>query len=259
MSARPRGLAQSWARVAIPGRAYDNMTSQGEGFALEFMGMAAAGERPLRAWIDSLVIAGWTGRDSQAVARHIEELAKMGVAPPKTTPIFYRVAARLLTTAAEIQVVGRDCSGEVEPVLLALSDGLWVGVGSDHTDRKLESVGVTVAKQLCAKPLSAQLWRFDELEAHWDQLIIRSFAIHEGRRRLYQQGTLANLRHPRDLMALYLGGERLLPAGSVMFCGTMAVEGAITFADGYELELEDPVRGRRLNHRYRVQPLPVAG
>ena len=37
-----------------------------------------------------LVIAGWTGRDEAALRKHIEELAAIGVKPPKTTPIFYR-------------------------------------------------------------------------------------------------------------------------------------------------------------------------
>jgi hypothetical protein len=235
------------------------MTPRSDDFALDFTAVTAEAERPMRARIESLVIAGWTGRDLQAVTRHIEELARMGVAPPTTTPIFYRAAARLLTTAEEIQVVGRDSSGEVEPVLVATADGLWVGVGSDHTDRKLERVGVTVAKQLCAKPVSARLWNFEEIQPHWDQLIVRSFALLAGRRRLYQQGMLSQLRHPRELMALYRGGEGRLPPGCVMFCGTMAVEGEIAFADAYELELEDPVRHLCLNHRYRVQPLPLAG
>jgi hypothetical protein len=37
-------------------------------------------------------------------------------------------------------VSGPDSSGEVEFVLLAKPDGLWVTLGSDHTDRKAETV-----------------------------------------------------------------------------------------------------------------------
>ena len=58
--------------------------------------------------IRSLVIAGWTGRDEAALKKHIRELEELGVKPPKTTPIFYRVSANLLTTATEIQVSGPD-------------------------------------------------------------------------------------------------------------------------------------------------------
>ena len=100
--------------------------------------------------VDQLIIAGWTGRDEAALRRHIRELEELGVKPPKTTPIFYRVAAHLLTHASEIQVSGPDTSGEVEFVLLAKPDGLWVTVGSDHTDRKAETIGVSLSKQLCA-------------------------------------------------------------------------------------------------------------
>ena len=97
-----------------------------------------------------LVIAGWTGRDQAALQKHIRELEAIGVKPPKTTPIFYRVAANLLTTASEIQVSGADTSGEVEFVLLNTSSGIRVAVGSDHTDRKAETIGVSLSKQLCA-------------------------------------------------------------------------------------------------------------
>ena len=53
--------------------------------------------------------------------------------------------------ATEIEVSGPDTSGEVEYVLVQRPDGLWVTVGSDHTDRKAETVGVSLSKQLCAK------------------------------------------------------------------------------------------------------------
>jgi hypothetical protein len=42
---------------------------------------------------NNLVIAGWTGRDEVALKKHIRELEEIGVRPPKTTPIFYRVSA----------------------------------------------------------------------------------------------------------------------------------------------------------------------
>src|SRR5579862_2224452 len=56
------------------------------------------GAQAFEARIDRLVIAGWTGRDRAAVLAHIRELELLGVRPPRTTPIFYRAAATLLTT-----------------------------------------------------------------------------------------------------------------------------------------------------------------
>jgi hypothetical protein len=80
-----------------------------------------------------LVLAGWTGRDQAGVQHHIDELRALGVAPPSRTPLFYRVDPALLAgPVGEITVVGEASSGEAEVVLLQMSDGLWVGLGSDH-------------------------------------------------------------------------------------------------------------------------------
>ena len=209
--------------------------------------------------IQHLVIAGWTGRDAAAVEHHIAELEKLGVKRPKTTPIFYRVAASLLTTAGAIEVAGSESSGEVEPVLVSRADGLWVTVGSDHTDRRLETVGVTLSKQVCPKPVAPSLWHFSDVSGHWDRLILRSHATIDGKRRLYQEGPVAMLRPPADLMARYLGRDGVLPAGSAMFCGTLGVIGGIAPAERFEIELEDPVLARRISHAYAVKPLPVEG
>jgi Protein of unknown function (DUF2848) len=200
--------------------------------------------------VDELVIAGWTGRDEAALRKHISELEELGVKPPKTTPIFYRVAAELLTHANSIQVSGSDTSGEVEFVLLAKPDGLWVTVGSDHTDRKAETIGVSLSKQLCAKPIAKDAWRYDDVKEHWERLVLRSWADGE----LYQEGPVTAMRSPEDLLSRYS-----LKLGWVMFCGTLAAKGGIRPAKVFGMELEDPVRKRKLAHEYRVHVLPVEG
>jgi len=200
--------------------------------------------------IDQLVIAGWTGRDEAALRRHIRELEEIGVKPPKTTPIFYRVAADLLTQATAIQVSGAETSGEVEFVLLAKPEGLWVTVGSDHTDRKAETIGVSLSKQLCAKPIARDAWRYDEVKDHWERLVLRSWADGE----LYQEGPVTAMRSPEDLLSRYP-----LKPGWAMFCGTLAAKGGIRPATVFRMELEDPVRSRRLAHEYRITVLPVEG
>src|SRR5256885_9695 len=107
--------------------------------------------------IDHLIIAGWAGRDAAAIEHHIEELAALGIPRPSTTPVYYRIAAATLTQAERFVVLGPDSSGEVEPVIVSLADGLWIGVGSDHTDRKAETVGIALSKQLCGKSIGRQL------------------------------------------------------------------------------------------------------
>ena len=207
--------------------------------------------------VRDLVIAGWTGRDIAALEKHIRELEAIGVKRPKTTPIFYRVAASLLTSDNTIEVLGDQSSGEVECVVYCLEEGLFVGVGSDHTDRKAEAVGVSLSKQMCAKPVSREVWRLEDVAVHWDKLVLRSYVSTEGRRRLYQEGPVAAMRPPTELFKLYCGG--LLPAGTAMFCGTLAVHGGIAPSETFEMELEDPVQGRKITHSYRVKTLPDQG
>jgi hypothetical protein len=215
------------------------------------------GSSAAHAAIDTLIIAGWTGRDPVAMEAHIVELEKLGVKRPASTPIFYRTAAQLLTQAPAIEVVGGDSSGEVEPVIFSLPDGLWLGIGSDHTDRKVETVGIAISKQLCAKPVGKTLWRFESVAKHWDELIIRSYATRNGKRWLYQEGALAKMRHPDDLIERY--GVKSLPVGTAMFCGTLAVHGEIAPSDMFDIELEDQVSNRKISHSYRITTLPIAG
>ena len=220
---------------------------------------SGSGTRTGPAIIDTLIIAGWTGRDVAALEAHIRELEALGIKRPKSTPIFYRVAAALLTTADEIQVIGADSSGEVEPIVFSLDDGLWVGVGSDHTDRKAEAIGVTLSKQMCAKPVGRRVWAYDEVAPHWDKLILRSWTHGQQGRRLYQEGPVSTMRPPTELMRRYMGKDGRLPPGTAMFGGTLAAHGGIAAADAFEIELEDPVIRRKITHRYAIKSLPVEG
>jgi hypothetical protein len=178
------------------------------------------------------------------------------VPAPSGVPLFYRLAVTQLTQTGNLQVLGPDTSGEVEPVIVSLADGLWVTLGSDHTDRKAETIGVALSKQLCAKVLGRQLWRFEEVAPHWDQLVLRARAVIGGQRVLYQEGAVAGIRPPQALIDA-CSGDAGLPAGSVMFCGTLGAIGGVRPGSRFEMELEDPVLGRRLAHDYDIEALPV--
>jgi hypothetical protein len=200
--------------------------------------------------ISDLVIAGWTGRDEAALRKHIRELEEIGVKPPKTTPIFYRVSANLFCHSGEIQVSGPDTSGEVEFVLIKTENDLRLAVGSDHTDRKAETIGVSLSKQLCAKPVSRDSWRYVEVQPHWEKLVLRAWS--DGK--LYQEGPVTTMRSPEDLLDSYP-----LQSGQAMFCGTLAAIGGIRPGSVFRMELSDPVLGRKLRHEYSIKVLPVEG
>jgi hypothetical protein len=193
--------------------------------------------------ITDAVVAGWTGRDAAAVEKHIRELEALGVKRPATAPIFYRVSASRLTTAETIEVVGETSGGEVEFVLLQHGGRLWVGTGSDHTDREVEKYGVTVSKQMCDKPMAPVFWAYE--------------------------GPVSAMLHPRDLMERHSASkdarERAddrsgrLPENTLMFCGTLAARGGVRATRDFAFELEDPVLGRKIAHAYRVRTLPILG
>ena len=213
---------------------------------------------PLTLAIDQAVIAGWTGRDPVARDKHIAELEAIGIARPATTPIYYRVSARRLTTADVIEVCGEDSSGEVEFVLIGWQGRTFVGLGSDHTDRKVEAYSVTVSKQMCDKPMAPELWELEDVIDHWDRMILRAHAWIDGARVLYQEGTLDAMLPVKELIERGFGGKGL-PDGCAMFGGTFAAKGGIRPADRFEFELEDPVLKRTIKHGYDVVTLPVLG
>jgi hypothetical protein len=208
--------------------------------------------------IDHLVIAGWTGRDRAAVEKHIAELGAIGVKPPATTPIFYRASAARLTIADSIEVLGAASSGEAEFVLLQHDGRLWVGTGSDHTDREVETYGVSVSKQMCDKPIAPEFWPMVDVAPHWDKLILRAYIKENGKRTLYQEGAVTAMLDPLDLIGRYTGKSGL-DEGTLMFCGTLSARGGVRPSEEFAFELEDPVRGRKIQHRYSIRNLPVLG
>lgn len=219
---------------------------------------ASGTQTPLSLTISQGVIAGWTGRDPVARDHHIAELAAIGIAPPASTPIYYRCSANRFITAGSIECTGEESSGEVEFCLFASGGKIYVGVGSDHTDRKVETYNITVSKQMCDKPVAATVWDLAELEGHWDQIILRSFATINGTRVLYQEGTLSGMLPVAELIKKGFGGTTL-PEGTAMFGGTFAAKGGIRPATRFDYEIEDPVLKRKIASGYDVKTLPVVG
>ena len=223
---------------------------------LSFEVETGAGSQVLDVAFSALVVAGWAGRDQHAIEHHIEELFAIGVPRPSSVPLYYRVAENQLTQASQIQVVGDQSSGEVETFVFQANGELYVSLASDHTDRKLETHSVALSKQVCAKPVAARAWLFSDVAEYWDDLVIRSFIQENGERVLYQEGTLASLRSPLDLIAGFGGGATVLPEGTGMICGTVGAIGGIRPASAFAMELFDPRRNRTLKHSYEIEVLP---
>lgn len=207
--------------------------------------------------VSQAVIAGWTGRDVAKMQAHIDELAELGVTPPSETPLYYRISASRLTTEDSIELPGDNSSGEAEWVLVQHGGELFVGVGSDHTDRTVEAYSVAVSKQVSDKPLAPALWPYDEVAGHWDKLVLRSFLADGTGEALYQEGPVTAMQAPADLIAKAPGGGEKLPDGTVLFCGTLTAIGGVRPTPRFRFLLEDPVLGRTLEHSYETITLPL--
>lgn len=197
----------------------------------------------------SLFCDGYTGRDQDAVRRHIDELARdLGVAPPGSVPTCYPMAARLaVQDPGAIEVYGSRTSGEIEPVIV-VENGRpkYLSLGSDHTDRELEAHSIPKAKNLCPKVIATEAWPIEEATGHWDALELESWSDGE----LYQKASL-ELMLPLDSLLAAVPGDRLAEQAVIMG-GTIPTLAGFRFGSRFEGALRDPVRGREIRLSYRV-------
>ena len=208
-----------------------------------------------------LVVAGFTGSDPELVAAHIAELERAGVQPPPETPTFYELPVELLTTAPAIEVPGPKSSGEVEPVIHYVGGALYLGVGSDHTDRDLERTDIAAGKACCPKPVSTEVIPYEQARELWSRMTLRCRAGVGAE--IYQDGRTAQVTPPEELLARYR--ERAAdPApvedGLVLFMGTPPLAGdGLVFADRYGVELGFGDGRRAIEVAYNVltQPAPA--
>lgn len=199
-----------------------------------------------------LVVAGYTGRDADTVAHHIDELAAIGIPPPSRVPMRYDLDPALLTTDATTPVSGRRTSGEVEPVLLRRGGRWYLGVGSDHTDRDLERDDIGRSKAACPKPIGPVVVALPGdpagggLDAEWDTAIVASRVDGDA----YQDGRLSALRTPDDLLTRLADAVTGVDDVAV-FAGTVPLlAGDFRFGREWTLRLE--IGPHTLTHTYRT-------
>lgn len=203
--------------------------------------------------VERMYNLGSATRNAEVARPHQEEVAAAGVriALHIPTPRIYPIDPSMLTTSDMVGAHGARSSGEVE-IVLVKSDRLYIGVGSDHTDRDLERASILWSKAACANVLAPRLWVWDEIAAHWDRCRIRSHV--DGR--LYQDVGVDAFISPPDILRI-LEERVMLPKGPfVVFCGTIvALAKELGFGDRWSFEMEDPVLARRISHEYTITQL----
>lgn len=202
--------------------------------------------------VNRVYCAGYAGRNQEKVREHIDELAKIGVPAPERTPTVYPVSKNLLTNQKQIFVQGKETSGEVEFVLFLKGNDIFVTVGSDQTDRELEKQRIDKSKQVCEKPVANEMWDYKTVKDHWDSLILRSWVTDERGKRIYQEGQVTALLPVPELIRVIEQETEHPLDGAVIYSGTVPALNGFEFVKIWDLELEDPILNRKLNHHYEV-------
>lgn len=202
----------------------------------------------------TLIIAGFTGSNTEKVKEHLIELQKQGIEVPDEVPTFYRIPPENATQSEEIPVIGEETSGEIEPVLLVKGGNYFISLGSDHTDRKIEMKSIAKSKASCKKPIAKAAVPLEDLALAWDQLTLSSEVHESGKWIKYQDGKCLDLTHPLKLVGKLQKEMGRVPENAVIFLGTIPIIGGkFHFSEGFRGDLTNPETGFRLSVDYIVR------
>ena len=202
-----------------------------------------------------LYAIGYAGRDREKTLEHIEELKEIGVPEPKEVPELYHLNPKLLSESDEMYVIGNNSSGEVEVVLVYDESGqISVTVGSDHTDRALETVSIQKSKQLCDKPIASERIPFNDVKDEWDDLVLKSEVLLDGQWVEYQNGLVSNIISFEDIEA-YLKKHDVELKNCIVFCGTVPLVDGFKYGDGFRCSLKSNKLDKEISLEYQVKYL----
>lgn len=222
---------------------------------MKFTLQTAEGEKAVLFDYQSLFAIGYAGRDRGKTLAHIRELEEqLGVPAPDRIPTIFQMSTLLLTQENCFHVVGGQTCGEAEYVILRGGGHVWIGIGSDHTDRELEGQSVPKAKQICPKPIGKELWDYQEIKEHWDSIRVVSSQWLDGTEIAYQEGSLADILPVETILGEM--DERVENTGNcVIFSGTVPLKGGFLYGERFSCALIDDQLGRKLSLDYEVMPV----
>lgn len=127
-----------------------------------------------------------------------------------------------LTSASVLQQAADADIGAPAVVLVAASYGMLVTVGAILDD---------------ALPVARQAWRYDDLRAGYDDIVLKSWTIRGDARTVFGSEHLRDFTSPADAMDR-LGNPTGLKPGTMVFLGHAALFGESVPADRVEVALE---------------------
>ena len=104
--------------------------------------------------------------------------------------------------------------------------------------------------------MARTVWPLEEVEGHWDDLLISANVEKDAKDILYQEGPLGLLLNPAELMA-FVKSKISGPLGNlIIFSGTMGMlTGEFVFGESFSAKLIDEKTNRRLEISYDIRPL----
>ena len=161
----------------------------------------------------------------------------------------HHIGLHALDTSDAVFVQSTQTSGEVE-IVIYVSDKIYIGVGSDHTDRALETVSIPGSKQACVNHLATKFWIWDDIADSWDDCILRSWV--DGR--LYQEVGVDKFLSPPDVLSVLRERVSNVPKRDfIVYCGTyVSVDKALGFGSNWRYQLEAPKLNRQIDAQYEV-------
>lgn len=202
---------------------------------------------------DNVYVVGYSGRNIHQVQKHIKELQELGIQPPPQIPMIYACSVDSLSQESAICCAGQRTSGEAEYVIIWANGKVYIGLGSDHTDRDLERTSILAAKRSCGKPIASTLWEYDEVKSHWDHLRISSQQTVDGNEILYQDGSVESIL-PVETILQHVLSNADRNETCVIFSGTVPLLNGFSFGSDFQCRLFDPVCDRSIEMRYSILP-----
>lgn len=201
--------------------------------------------------LESLIVVGFAGKDIEKTMEHIKELEEEGIPAPKSVPVVYQCSKELITTSDTIEVIGDKTSGEVEYLILVHDGKYFIGIGSDHTDRELETVSIHKSKQVSLKPYSEDFWDYEEIKDHFEEIKMVATQTIDGEVIEYQSGVTDDLL-PIDKIIEEI--EKELPVdNSLIFTGTVPLKEGFKYGSQFSCKLVDEKLNRELKLSYDVK------
>lgn len=207
--------------------------------------------------VKKMVNGGYCGRNQDEIRKHMEEVKKLGSTEVfEEIPVFFPVVKDRISLEEEIEVLGHHTSGEGEFAILIGEDHIYIAAASDHTDRDLEKQTILKSKQVTPNILSREVWDYEDVKDHWDDITLRSWVKEGGEKKLFQEAKCAALLTPEDLIKYVKERTQVDLEGMVILSGTVAaIKGVSGFSDYFEVEIIDDILKRKIGCQYHIKPI----